>query len=440
MFDAVRSRPSLVLPGLLALAVAAAAAVAWTPFALPRARAALRGGDPFAEPFAVERRDFPYRDSPLARALALDPARTDDERERSLRAADDLARELGWWWIDRAGVGDIDAAERAAWDPDAFAARWAEAVRDRRVYARAAVGGAFLPAPPEPTYVHPDELVWLFLHVAWRLDLRAEAVPSPVHVYALLREPGGERVRGVEPTCFRCSEDGEPGVGVKLTFPEDFFSSGVGGIRNPPRPIPGTYLPLGPDDLEGAVLRSVEARRGADPERLLAHLAAHPDDRVAAELLARSATERALAAEQAGDWAAVEAAAAALARLRSDHPDLLPPHRDDLVVDAILAFHRGDEAAGRSALRRALAPRDAEWGAAAAGKAVLPKSPAHDRALWLHLEHEAPTHAAWNDRVVPLLAKHHADTDAVARLCAWGRRALAGTTTTPEAEYPGCRP
>jgi hypothetical protein len=441
MFEAPERRslaPWVILAGVLL-----AGAVAGVPHAGVRARVLLAGHDPRPPPFTEVHVDFPVDTSPFAAALALDDAATPEARARMLTAADAVAGELGWWLLSETGTTDVHAAESALWardhDPDALAQRWARELRVAGVYSRPAFGVHFDPAPDHsPTYVHPDELLWVFLHVAWRLDLRASVVPSPVHWYVLLREPGGAGVRGVETTCFRCPDDAEPSVGLRLTFAEDFYPSGVGGIRNPEPLPPGTYVEVAPDALAGITLASVERRSVPDLPRLAAHLRAHPTDAGVAELLFRSALDRGVDAARAGRWDEVTVTAEALAELRREHPDLAPPHRDDRVLDAALAFHAGDGTAAHTALRRVLSYRDAEWGPVEAGKAIAPGSDAHDLALWLALEHGDLGPSDWNLRVVPLLTKHHGDPVAVDRLCGFGRRALQTTTSTVEDAYPGC--
>jgi hypothetical protein len=287
--------------------------------------------------------------------------------------------------------------------------------------------------------VHPDELPLLFAHVAWRLDLRAELVRSPEHLYVLLREPGGDRVRGVEPTCFpRVDALGavvpseEASVGRRLTFDEDFFSSGVGGLRNP-SPLPeGAYTTVAPSELVGELLALAAERQGTDPAALEARLADHPDPAVV-NVVWHARLADGLAAAEAGDVARVRAATERLAALRQQHPDAVPDAPDEQALEAWARITTGDVAGGLAAARPVLAWYEPD------GAVQFAKSDAHALAMEIDLEHGPRTYEDWNARVIPLMNLHKTDRERFAKLCAIGREVLRDTEDDLEALIPECR-
>jgi len=228
-----------------------------------------------ASPFAESRRDSPYQGSPLAAALAAEAAWVSVDAESALAEADRIAQDVGWWLLEHTGEADVQAAEEALWDAgdaDELFLRIATALRDARVVARRAhrLSEPEPVAEGQPVYVHPDDLPWLFAHVAWRLDLRAELVRSPVHHYLVFRDPDGEGSRAVEATCFRrvdalgnVVQSDQPSVGRRLVQPEHHYPTGVGGIRNP-SPLPaGAYESFLDDDaLLVGVVERLEERHG----------------------------------------------------------------------------------------------------------------------------------------------------------------------------------
>jgi hypothetical protein len=402
------------------------------------------GGSPFASPFAEVRRDQPYAESPLAESLALEEGLADVKRDAALAFADALARDLGWWLLATTGASDLDEAERTLWatdhSPDRFAIAWATRLQEREVYARTSVPGLWS-GPPEqgPVYVHPDELPLLLAHVAWRLDLRAELVRSPIHLYLLFREPGGDGVRGVEPTCFRRVDalgrdvpHDDPSVGRRLTFAEDFFSSGVGGIRNPDPLPPGAYTTVQPSELTGELLARASARHEVDVAALEAKLAEQPS-RAVAVLVWKERLADGLAAVEREDRARAAAELARLADLRTRYPELVPEPRDERVLAAYARIEVGDVGGGLKLVRAVLADYEPD------GPVLFARSDAHAVAMALELEHGRPSPADWNARVIPLMNRYRSDPERFAELCAIGRRVLADTNDDVEVLIPECR-
>lgn len=444
MFETTRSR-SWAAPAVMVVLAAAVTAVWWTrPSLLQRVSVLVAGGNPFAEPFATERVDQVFPESPLAVSLALEAGFAPVERDAVLAFADDLARDLGFWLLETTGAHDIEDAERRLWatgDADRFAVAWALRLQDRHLYSRheQRLSGALPPEHREdPRYAHPDELVLLLAHVAWRLDLASDLIRSPVHHYVVLREPGGTRARGVEPTCFRrvdalghVAPSDEPSVGRRLSFPPDHYPSGVGGIRNPDPVPPGIYEPVSASELTGDLFARLATRYDADAETLGQQLVDHPSPAVA-QAVYRLRMSRGIAAWEAGDAATTAKEAAVLAQLRADHGPLLADAPDERVLDAAAAFAGGDRERGFDGVHAVLRYHEPE------GPVLFAKSDAHAMAMWLELEHGLPTPEDWNRRIVPLLNRNRDDPAQIERLCAIGRRVLADTKQTVEELVPEC--
>lgn len=449
MLTATRSRSRWTTIGLLSV-IAASAALWWQGPALERASVLQRlsvlaaGGHPLAEPFAREHVDQTFAESPLVVSLGLEEAFAPMEREEVLAFADALARDLGFWLLETTGAPDVEEAERRLWsegDPDRLAVAWALRLQARHLYARHTqrLSGATAPYRDDPRYAHPDELALLFAHVAWRLDLATDLVRSPVHHYFLLREPGGTRARGVEPTCFRrvdalgrvVKDSDEPSVGRRLTFPPDHYPSGVGGIRNPV-PLPkGSYAPVTAAELTGDLFARLAARYDADAETLDRQLAADPTVAVA-RAIQQVRLARGIAAWQAGEARVLAEESRALAELRSTHGALLDDAPDERALDAAVAFAAGARARGFDGIHAVLRYHEPD------GVPLFAKNDAHAMAMWLELEYGLPTPEDWNRRIVPLLNRNRSDPAQIAKLCGIGRKVLANTEQTVEGLVPEC--
>jgi hypothetical protein len=519
VFEGSRSRSVWPLALLaFAVAVAGAAAVWSRPAVIERLGVLAGGGDPFASPLAEGRSDHRYPESPLAVSLELEAGFTEVDREGVVTFADALARDLGFWLLARTGTGSVEAAEQALWaepgGPDAFAVAWALRMQDLNLYARDTQRLSAGVKPEGFRYAHSDELALLLAHVAWRLDLGMDLVRSPVHRYVLWRQPGspaldgplgpgspaldgplgpgspaldgplgpgGDRLRGIEPTCFRRVDvlgdlvpSEEPSVGRRLVFPPEHYPSGAGGIRNP-APLPaGAYEVVAPEALAsdllvrlveryGGGLAALEARLGesgarrtgqrtpldatavqnrgllsgpavrALPVRVEAR--AGDDPAPVAQAVYRIRLSSGVAAWERGDLAAVRREAAALGALRTARGGLLPEAPDEAALQAVVAFADGDAGAGRAAVRRVLAHHDR----GADGPLLFARSDAHAAAMWLELEHGAPALEDWNSLVVPLLNRYRERPERIEALCRIGRRVLKDAVQTVEELVPECR-
>lgn len=447
MFDAVARRSWFLPAALVVLAVLGGAALL-VPDGRHRLFVAMAGGNPLASPVAAARDDRLYPTDPLELSLDLESTFGEVDRARALAFADELARQLGWWLLERTGGSDVEDAERKLWAedgrPDAFVEAWSAAMQRREVYARTTVPGLWK-GPPEqpPIYVHPDELPLILLRVATDLDLRMELVRSPQHLYVLWREPGGERVRGVEPTAFRlfdrtgnaATESGsEPSVGKALTFEEDHFSSGTGGIRNPVPLPPGSYETVSAAALASDLLGSIAKRHDVDPAALEQRIAGPGDDALA-QLAWKIRLSRGLAAFERGDLAGVRAEAMPLASMRSAHPDLVPEAPDERALLAALAFDGGRDADARADLAAVLAYWEPDG-----HPTEEARSDAHAAAIWLALEYGPTTADDWHARGRLLADHYRSDLGRLVRLCALGRDILHDTDEAPELTVPACRP
>lgn len=372
------------------------------------------GGNPLASPFAEARRDVGYPESPLVVWLDLESLLAPGDPESALRFADEIAREVGYWLLASTGASDIEEAEEILWadaDPDGLAVAFAKALQDRAVYSRKSQHlSAGLPKDArDPKYIHPDELPLLFLHVAWRLDVDARLVTSPIHRYVHLYKPGLDLIRGVEPTCFRRVDalgrlvhTDEPSVGRRLTFPPEHYPGGTGGVTNP-RPLPpGAYKVLSPGALVGALFESLLAREGEREEDLEATLAAGGSDSIA-RLLHRAAIGRGIEAWERGDLPTVARYAEQSADLRAKYPGALQADPSVHILDAISALAEGDEATGLGLLD------------AIARRAPCPESEEGAAASWLLLERAAPP---GDPQIVACLrARHRGDPARLEALC-----------------------
>jgi hypothetical protein len=410
---------------------------------LARISVLLDGGNPLAEVFAAERRDQMYAESPLAVSLELERGMASGEPERALAFADEIAREVGYWMLSATSAADLDEAERKLWadgKPDGVAVAFAKALQERQVHSHRArhLSEGLPPDARDPKYIHPDELPLLFLHVAWRLDLDARLVRSPVHLYVLLHEPGGERQRGVEPTCFRCvdalgklAHSDELSVGRRLTFPPEHYPGGTGGIRNPVPLPPGAYEVVTPSALPGELYGQLAERHQVSLEALQQRLSEGADPQVARSLY-KLALARGIEAWERGE--PVQSYASTLASLRQQHGAALDRAPDERALEAAAAFASGDTAAGLGAVDAVLAHHEPDG-----APLLFPRSDAHAMAMWLSLEHGRPTHEQWNARVVPLLNRYRDDKQRMTELCRIGRGVLSQTTSTIEQLVPECR-
>jgi len=425
MFDAARSSRSPVLAGAVLLALAMAAAMYARPDLWAQAsehvdRVLARAGFR-SDPFAAERVDHPYADSPLTLALDLEQELGDTDQDAVLRWADDLAREMGLWLLRETGTSDVAAAEDALWDDarqDDFVVELARQLRNREVYARQQQRLARIDGPPQ--YVHPDELAWIGAHVGWRLDLRMRLMRSPVHHYLVWTSPSGKLGRTVELTNFRRVDalgklvpSDEPSVGRRLVGPEDLFPSGAGGIHQ--LQGDGVYREVPADQLTSELLQRIMTWKAHNADADFADAA--PLARY--ELRLTQGVE----AWKQGDTETVAAAYADLAQLRRDHGEALPAVPNENVL-GVAAGTQG------VSLRAVFAHYDTP-------NPERPANDLHEMAMWLDLRDGRIGKHDYNRRVIPLTNVSRR-RDEQLELCQAGRAALARAASVPTAWLERC--
>ena len=288
MFDAARTGRSWWWMGAGG-ALVVGAAVLWArpelgQRALQQLDLASSGVPVGATLWPATRNATPYADSPLQLAMVIEGAWVPVDVDAAVGVADGLATSLSRWMLQQTGASSPQAAEAALWEAgriDDLLVHLATLLREAQVHARASHRLSQPEPEGQPVYVHPDDLAWLAAHVAWRLDLHAELVRSPIHHYLVFRSPDGERSRAFEATCFRRVDalgvvvpHDQPSVGRRLVLPEDHYPRGVGGIRNPTPLPPGAYATLDDVTLFGALVERLTARHGTVDEEALCEVSA----------------------------------------------------------------------------------------------------------------------------------------------------------------------
>lgn len=416
MFEQQQRRSRPVVPLVIGGMVLAAGA--WFALGgLDQIDILLGGGNPFASTLAQEHHDQPYAESPLAVALRVESElREGVDVDRTLAWADGVARDLGSWMLSTTGADDVHEAEKALWESrsvDRMVFQWARIMQDRDARVRP---DARLSSGPDRTAprLHPDEAILVLGHVAWRLDLDAALVRSPVHHYLHLHEPGGEGVRGVEATCFwRVDSLGKPTgsdekcQGPKLVFGVKHHPSGAGHIRNPTPLPPGAYDEVAAEELEGDLTGRLLTRTEVAPDVLLGLEATSP---VLVAGQWQALHERGMAALPVADGAALGETHQAMAALRASHAALVPADPDERLFEAAAAFARGDD--GSEALAVVLEHYDP------GPPLKLPANDAHGWAMMLDLEHREMRIDDHEYRVVPLQNWTKRRAAARAYLCA----------------------
>lgn len=210
-----------------------------------RARGVAAGHGLRSDGFAATRKDFPYPGSPLAWYLDTEGRYTAVPKRQVLELADGIARDVGWRLAAATGVADPVLAEQRLWEQgrQRELPLWiAAALRDLHVFyhEEALFSRSFNPDAhflAEEIHMDCDQLVWVFLHVAYRLDLGMTAVPSPMHVYLRYAGPGARPALYVETTQFRnvIVDDQHidmrgPAIGESFFIDADYYPSGRGRL------------------------------------------------------------------------------------------------------------------------------------------------------------------------------------------------------------------
>jgi hypothetical protein len=245
----------------------------WT-WAEVRVRGLLAGRSPFESAFVERATAYPYSGSPLAWYLEYEakwvPLPVDDV----LAVGDAIAGDVAWRLAAETGIDDPVAAEVALWEAgrQRELPLWiAEALRARNAFysPESLFSRSFDPDAhvlPGTVHMDCDQLVYVFLHVAWRLDLAMQAVPSPMHVYLRYGGPSGGEPLYVEATQFRHIDvDGNvvdflgEGIGESFFIDADYYPSGRGGTWADPvlADAAGLYVPEAERDIRDSIVGNV---------------------------------------------------------------------------------------------------------------------------------------------------------------------------------------
>lgn len=231
-----------------------------------------------ADAFTTTRVDFPYAESPFLAYVAYESRFVDMDAAGVGRFADQIAEDVGWRMRLESGARSITDAEVALWN--AGRGRdiplWiADALRSRGVFyhLESLLSRSFDPwlhSGDAEIHMDCDQLVHLFTHVGWRLDLGMDEIQSPMHAYLGYRPPHGVDAAPmwVETTAFRRVDVSGRRVdymgrtiGDDFFIPEDYHSSGKSGIRASARIIEaaGFYTPSTERDVQDSIVGNVLA-------------------------------------------------------------------------------------------------------------------------------------------------------------------------------------
>jgi hypothetical protein len=234
----------------------------------------LAGRNPFASSFVASATAYPYEGSALAWYLDYEDRWVDLEKDDVLAVADSIAEDVAWKLVAATDIVDPVEAERALWAAgrqEELALWIADALRERNVYysVESLFSRSFDPdvhVLPDSVHLDCDQLTYLFLHVAWRLDLAMAAVPSPMHVYLRYGGPDGQAPLWVETTRFRHIDvDGNrvdymgKGIGESFYIDGDYYPSGRGGSWASGEVVDaaGLYQPWTERDIRDSVVANV---------------------------------------------------------------------------------------------------------------------------------------------------------------------------------------
>ncbi len=216
--------------------------------------------------WATTHADYAYDGSPLEWYVEYESRWIPELPKPAIHAfADGVAEDVAWRLAAATGEGDPADAERALWASGRgreIAAWIADALRRRAVFYRpeALFSRSFDPdlhRVPSTVHLDCDQLVYVFTHVAWRLDLDMRPIPAPMHMYLRYGAPdGGDDLVWVEATQFRTRDDDEPFDADAFFVDASFHPSGRGGSRATPGLVEaaGLYQPYEERDIRDAIL------------------------------------------------------------------------------------------------------------------------------------------------------------------------------------------
>lgn len=338
-----------VIYGLVAIpaglfAIALLAPETWT-WGEVRVRGMMVGRSPFGSSFVERATAYPYAGSPLEWYLDYEDRWVDLPKEDVLAVADRIAENTAWRLAAATGSPDPVEGERRLW-ADGRAKElplWiAEELRGLNAFysPESLFSRSFDPevhTVPDTIHMDCDQLVYLYLHVAMRLDLAMSAVPSPMHVYLRYAGPSREPPIWVETTQFRHIDiNGQrvdfmgAGIGEDYFIDEQYYPSGRGGTwaSSEITIAAGYYTPWTDRDIEDTIVANVmlgAKRAGVDvpyAQELEAHLAGTREVTLATNLYLHylQAAEQALAAGKRDE---ARASALEARRVRASHGALV---------------------------------------------------------------------------------------------------------------------
>ncbi len=304
----------------------------------------LAGRNPFGSGFVETPTAFPYAGSPLYWYLEYEAKWTPLDRQLVLRMADGVADDVAWSLASFTGKADPVAAEAALWAEGAGKELpvWiAASLRHHRViaYPESLFSRSFDPklhALPETIHLDCDQLSYLFLHVARRLDLKMEVLPAVQHTYVRYEGPAGEPALFIETTELAAPPKRDrhgavmPAVlGDGFFIEQDHYSSGRGGSWATAEVVQaaGLYQPWSERDIRDNIVANVVVGMeslGKDlyPAEPDAHIVGTKSIVLVSNLY-RWNTNHAEAALGNGDLAGAEAYALRARQLRADHGGLV---------------------------------------------------------------------------------------------------------------------
>jgi len=329
--------------------------------------------------WAVERADFTYPWSPFEHYLQIEAEGHPLDVERATAWVDDIATEVGLRMITESGARDVDAAERAlvAAGRQRDIPLWiARALRDRGVFyhIESLMSRSFDPARHrhgDEVHLDCDQLVYVFEHVAYRLDLDMRVMPAAMHAYVHYLPPkGGEgELLVVETTEFGEYTEDLRGrerydLGTDFFVPDDWHRKGKGGTwaSRALTEAGHLYEPADAAHVHDMILSELAVGlQREDPKRdVRGMLTPSLATTVVPELVSNLhlwTVAAAQAAFDAQDWDAAVREGQAAAALRAEHGTLLSsrePTEAPLLIDTLVSLGRGDEAkeTAKAALRQ----------------------------------------------------------------------------------------
>ncbi len=211
----------------------------WAPIQL-RALALLHGRPPWAG-FVEDRKEYPYPYSPFQHYAAYEAKFRPLNEHDVVAFADSVAADVAFALTAETGERDLQEAEAALWAEgnQKQLPLWIAASLRRHqafTYVESLLSRSFDPTihrHPDAVHFDCDQLVYLFMHVGYRLDLAMHPLPAPLHLYLRYDGPAGSTPLYVETTHFPDVDDdgnAQPDSGdVHFFVDEGYYRRGDGG-------------------------------------------------------------------------------------------------------------------------------------------------------------------------------------------------------------------